>query len=212
MLNCDRGLSISVESSPRSPQSVNQNQEPSYRLCTIAATAATDAVSLSPRSPQPQYKPHIRSVTRRLDFSSVALQDEGEDDEEEEDDQYEEEEESEKQHTLSVASSWEDAKPIQIPSSGECNICYDSLPTRSNHVFTVCGHLFCVKCLLKWWDTSSSCPMCRAQILKLDAGDAVSGPDDDDDGDDDHDDEAPESQVPDAYIYTDAGIEPMWFV
>lgn len=183
MLNGDRGLSVSVESSPRSPQSVNPNpiQEPSYRLRSMAIilgrelteserkiyramdaamdaadAAAEESNSISPRSPQPQSRLQLLLVARRLDFSSIALQEE------------EEEEVSPISHaTLSVAS-WEDTKPIQCGVGvgvGECNICYDLLPVRSNHVFTVCGHLFCVKCLLRWWDTSSSCPMCRAEIL-----------------------------------------------
>lgn len=52
-------------------------------------------------------------------------------------------------------------------SVGDCNVCYDSLPARSNHVFTLCGHLFCVKCLLRWWDTAITCPICRANILEV---------------------------------------------
>ena len=50
---------------------------------------------------------------------------------------------------------------------GECNVCYMALPPRSNHVFTPCGHLFCVKCMLLWWDTSATCAMCRGEILDL---------------------------------------------
>lgn len=49
---------------------------------------------------------------------------------------------------------------------GDCSVCYQTLPLRSNHVFTICGHLFCVRCLLIWWDTATTCPMCRADILE----------------------------------------------
>lgn len=51
---------------------------------------------------------------------------------------------------------------------GECCVCYDSLPVRSNHVFTACGHLFCVKCLLGWTHNKpvSSCPICRTTIFE----------------------------------------------
>jgi hypothetical protein len=77
----------------------------------------------------------------------------------------------------SVASvaSWEAALPIIVTkkpeeeSVGECSVCYASLPARSNHVFTKCGHLFCVKCLLVWWDTTSTCAMCRAELLDAQA-------------------------------------------
>ena len=55
-----------------------------------------------------------------------------------------------------------------VETVGECSICYMTLPVRSNHVFTVCSHLYCIKCFLKWWDISSSCPMCRDEILVLD--------------------------------------------
>jgi len=59
-----------------------------------------------------------------------------------------------------------DPDPMMI---GECAVCYALLPERANHVFTLCGHLFCVKCFLTWWDTSSTCPMCRAQLFVADA-------------------------------------------
>ena len=222
MLNCDRGLSVSVESSPRSPQSVNPNpiQEPSYRLRSMAIilgrelteserkiyramdaamdaadAAAEESNSVSPRSPQPQSRHQLLSVARRLDFSSIALQ--------EEEEEEEEEEVSPISHaTLSVASwecavafpIWNDGTELELKktesSVGECNVCYEALPARSNHVFTVCGHLFCVKCLLRWWDTSSSCPMCRAEILIPEilipeiTNNWVVADDDDDDDDD----------------------------
>ena len=50
-------------------------------------------------------------------------------------------------------------------SVGECSVCYMKLPLRSNHIFTMCGHLFCVRCLLKWWDTATTCPICRAELF-----------------------------------------------
>ena len=51
-------------------------------------------------------------------------------------------------------------------SVGDCGICYDRLPRVANHIYTLCGHLFCVRCFLKWWDTSSKCPMCRAELFE----------------------------------------------
>jgi hypothetical protein len=77
----------------------------------------------------------------------------------------------------------EEMSPISIPSSpirinesvGDCGICYKQLPLHSNHVFTICGHLFCVKCLFNWNNTSSTCPMCRKvlyeNIANLDTSD-----------------------------------------
>jgi hypothetical protein len=67
----------------------------------------------------------------------------------------------------------EEEKEEEVKSVGDCNVCYDSLPARSNHVFTLCGHLFCVKCLLRWWDTAITCPICRANILAADAAEGT---------------------------------------
>jgi hypothetical protein len=50
-------------------------------------------------------------------------------------------------------------------SVGDCNVCYKPLQKKANHVFTMCGHLFCIYCFLRWWDTSSTCPMCRAELF-----------------------------------------------
>lgn len=107
--------------------------------------------------------------------------------------------------SASVAS-WEAAQPIVItpmpmPTTesedtvGDCSVCYIPLPKRSNHVFTKCGHLFCVKCLLLWWDTSSTCAMCRAEIL--DANDvAVVAPALESDSESDSDSESEQEEVP----------------
>jgi hypothetical protein len=56
------------------------------------------------------------------------------------------------------------ARSFSQDSVGECFICYTNLPLRANHIFTLCGHLYCVRCLLKWWDTSTTCPICRAEL------------------------------------------------
>ena len=48
-------------------------------------------------------------------------------------------------------------------------MCYMTLPLRANHIFTMCGHLFCVRCLLKWWDTATTCPICRAELFQHEA-------------------------------------------
>jgi hypothetical protein len=48
-------------------------------------------------------------------------------------------------------------------------VCYMTLPLRANHMFTMCGHLFCVRCVLKWWDTATTCPICRAELFQHEA-------------------------------------------
>ena len=51
---------------------------------------------------------------------------------------------------------------------GECGVCSNSLPVGANHAYTVCKHLFCISCLLKWHKASSNatCPMCRAPFYE----------------------------------------------
>ena len=65
---------------------------------------------------------------------------------------------------------------------GECGVCGNSLPAGANHAFTVCKHLFCISCLLKWHKANpmATCPMCRAPLESST---------DDDDNDNDDDDE-----------------------
>ncbi len=59
----------------------------------------------------------------------------------------------------------------QTECIGECGVCYSQLPLYANHVFTLCGHLFCLRCLLKWWDNSTTCPLCRAELFADDPAD-----------------------------------------
>ena len=51
---------------------------------------------------------------------------------------------------------------------GECGVCSNSLPVGANHAYTVCKHLFCISCLLKWHkaNTMATCPMCRAPLYE----------------------------------------------
>jgi len=180
------GISVSVESSPRTaslqtpPVSSSSSgvgmglgapMKKRYEESAVEVidVSSDEEESVSPRVLFPVGGPS-RDVARRLDFyssgewspipfataSSVAS---------------------------SSVASWEAAMPIVITRKpeeeeeektvGDCNVCYDSLPARSNHVFTLCGHLFCVKCLLRWWDTAITCPICRANILEVD--DAAAG-------------------------------------
>jgi hypothetical protein len=89
-------------------------------------------------------------------------------------------------------------------SVGECGVCYENLPLRANHVFTMCGHLYCVRCLLKWWDTSTTCPVCRAELFAgAEADDADDSDTDSDDADTDSEAEA-EADAGDAEEDADA--------
>ena len=163
----ESGLSVSVESSPRTPimasgggggvgvggaplKKVIQN----WRRAIMTPRTDDDSVdveSISPRElfaeqQQQQINEGGMAVRRRLDFSSEEL-------------------------SPIIASS--SSSSSATSSVGDCVICYDSLPLRSNHVFTVCGHLYCVKCFLTWWDTSINCPMCRANLFDTTVADAA---------------------------------------
>ena len=56
-------------------------------------------------------------------------------------------------------------------SVGECGVCGTGLPVGANHAFTVCGHLFCISCLLKWHNATprATCPMCRTPLHEYEA-------------------------------------------
>ena len=138
------GLSVSLNGSPRTPMG-----QPSPMCDGDDVVAAPRKLrfgdSVSPRALL------CKSVARCLDFSSPP-------------------------------SDVNDLSPVSFASAsasasahantvGDCSVCYAVLPPRSNHIFTLCGHLFCVRCLLKWWDTSSSCPICRADLFERDDDD-----------------------------------------
>lgn len=157
------GISVSVPSSPRTPPAVSSPRVPRIEEMGLGAPMkkmreeAREEASISPRVLFPS------SVARRLEFyssgewSPIPVPSSSE---------------SPSVAPASVAS-WEAAQPIMVErmdtedTVGECNVCYMALPPRSNHVFTPCGHLFCVKCMLLWWDTSATCAMCRGEILDL---------------------------------------------
>lgn len=56
---------------------------------------------------------------------------------------------------------------------GECGICGNALKLSENHAITVCKHLFCVPCLLKWHAhcVKPTCPMCREILYESDESD-----------------------------------------
>ena len=65
---------------------------------------------------------------------------------------------------------------------GDCGVCGTGLQVGANHAYTVCRHLFCISCLLKWHKTNprATCPLCRTPFYK----DADKDADKDDDTDD----------------------------
>lgn len=51
---------------------------------------------------------------------------------------------------------------------GDCGVCGTGLQVGVNHAYTVCRHLFCISCLLKWHKTNpmATCPLCRTPFYK----------------------------------------------
>lgn len=44
----------------------------------------------------------------------------------------------------------------------DCCICYSEIPNARTTL--ECGHSFCTKCILTWFQRNNSCPMCRATV------------------------------------------------
>ena len=44
----------------------------------------------------------------------------------------------------------------------DCCICYSEIPKARTTL--ECGHSFCTKCILTWFQRNNSCPMCRAMV------------------------------------------------
>jgi len=58
---------------------------------------------------------------------------------------------------------------------GECGICGDGLVSGRNQVYTMCEHLYCISCLLKWCKRCQdqgygvpTCPLCRYPLYDED--------------------------------------------
>jgi hypothetical protein len=176
------GLSVSLDGSPRTPRTPRTPDCP--RSSSFTPTTTTNGGgaprkimkfadiclndggggggSVSPRIlfPHPVTNNNVR---RRLDISFSRLM----------------EEDGELSPVSFTASASASASgTLSVCSVGDCGVCYTKLPLLANHIFTICGHLYCVRCLLKWWDTSSTCPLCRAELYEPDADDAEGGADD----------------------------------
>lgn len=192
----ESGLSVSVESSPKTPSTPRESviisgncgaplkkriqHVEDYAHLTVVGEGVRECQgeSISPRVLFPEQQSNTGPVRRLLDFSTDTFSTVG----------------FASASELSPPPTWESTFNTigSMPDDdnndnddddtvGDCSVCYASLPLRANHVFTTCGHLFCVKCLLTWWLTSPSCPMCRANILDqepaADAADAADSAD-----------------------------------
>ena len=54
-------------------------------------------------------------------------------------------------------------KTSGLDLTNNCLIC---LETVTQSVATMCGHLFCLKCIHKWIETKPVCPVCNSRISK----------------------------------------------
>ena len=52
-------------------------------------------------------------------------------------------------------------KPIKTDN---CPICYDTLG-KVNICTTICGHTFCMICMVKYLRTNSTCPLCKDPMI-----------------------------------------------
>ena len=52
--------------------------------------------------------------------------------------------------------------PIEKEEKEDCCICYSELPKATTTL--ECGHSFCTKCILTWFQRNNNCPMCRATV------------------------------------------------
>ena len=53
--------------------------------------------------------------------------------------------------------------PVKVVEEKEdCCICYSEIPNARTTL--ECGHSFCTKCILTWFQRNNSCPMCRAMV------------------------------------------------
>ena len=51
----------------------------------------------------------------------------------------------------------------------DCPICYDTIFKNKKCVKLKCGHIFCIKCIICWWDVQDpikNCPYCRTELTK----------------------------------------------
>ena len=49
----------------------------------------------------------------------------------------------------------------------ECAICFELVDVVSTGITTVCGHMFHRRCIRKWLESHTSCPMCRTPVAVI---------------------------------------------
>ena len=164
------GLSVSLNTTPR-PNTPTEDDNtsltwaPRKRHSVSTALADDDTQeeeeSISPRVLFREEEDEIPAIARRLDFDDSTAAGGGGGGVTMEISSFR----TVSQGNTTITAEFEFEEDESI---GDCGVCYSQLPLRANHIFTLCGHLFCVRCLLKWWDTNTTCPLCRAEIFMED--------------------------------------------
>jgi len=56
-----------------------------------------------------------------------------------------------------------------IENNHECPICFENLNELQHNipVKTICNHIFCKKCICKWFNTSDNCPICKENMREI---------------------------------------------
>lgn len=62
---------------------------------------------------------------------------------------------------------------IDITIERKCPICYTYITNKKGFVKTICRHVFCYKCFIKWSYDKNTCPLCRKVIKKPNKIDVV---------------------------------------
>ena len=55
---------------------------------------------------------------------------------------------------------------ITPEKDGNCTICFQKLSETHCSKMSICKHIFHTACILKWYDTDESCPLCRSRTNK----------------------------------------------
>mmetsp|Transcript_8367 Transcript_8367/g.5973 ORF Transcript_8367/g.5973 Transcript_8367/m.5973 type:complete len:85 (-) Transcript_8367:103-357(-) len=53
------------------------------------------------------------------------------------------------------------ASQFEPPS---CTVCCDSIQMGKKGMFMPCGHVYHPDCLLPWFETNNTCPVCRFEL------------------------------------------------
>lgn len=55
------------------------------------------------------------------------------------------------------------SSPPPAEDTCECSICYEHVNNHAS-IRTICNHVFCKKCFMKWTRKNISCPLCRTVV------------------------------------------------